>query len=418
MTTRPSAAGGALDHPDGSDVGLRASPGDDELALLRRLGSPRGPSTEEAIGILRRLRGTLRETDAIAMVLVALTERPIADDVRIACADILATRGDELGALRLLEGGNASKSVAPVTSTAGLILLADLHAGQGQLPRALGAIERVLAREIDAPGALERHQRWRSALGVPQRMAPRSDEATILAPATQNSPFRILREVARGGAGVVYEAEDEFLGRRIAFKVYHNHTSERLQLEREARIAAAISGPGVIRVLDLAPSEGWIALEWIARGSIRDVLRSGDARLLIPVEPWARALARALERVHACGYVHADVKPANVLLRQLSEPVLSDFGIASRRGESYEGGSPGYMSPERLAGRLAEPRDDIYGYGRVIEDVLTRVDAALANSGQSASDVGLEAWRTLSLRCLGPDDERPRNGAELVEALP
>src|SRR5262249_44783968 len=153
------------------------------------------------------------------------------------------------------------------------------------------------------------------------------DEATVVAARQAGGPFRLLREVARGGAGVVYEAEDAVLGRRLAFKLYHGRGADRAVLEREARSAAALAGPGIMRVFDAAPGEGWPALEWVARGSVRDVLRTGDLTPLAPVARWARPLARALARVHAEGLVHADMKPANVLLRQPHDPVLGDFGI-------------------------------------------------------------------------------------------
>jgi serine/threonine-protein kinase len=365
------------------------------------------------IAILRRARGTLLEADAVAHLIAALNERALPDPVRVACADLLATRGDEQGALRVLEGaalrGRASAAHAqPVSSTEGLLLAADLYAAMGQLPRAVGAVERVLAREIDAPGARERHQRWRAALGAPKPAAARSDDVTIVAPSSSSSPFRLLREVARGGAGAVYEAEDDVLGRRVAFKVYHGRGGDRAHVAREARLAAALAGPGVARVFDADPAEGWIALEWIARGSVRDVLRAGDAAALAPVARWARPRARALARIHDHGYVHADIKPANVLLRTLEEPVLSDFGLARPRGAPSPGGSPGYVSPERLAGRPSDPRDDVYGYGRVLEDVVVRLEASGAE--------GLDRWKELSLRCVGPDEHRPPDGAALVRA--
>jgi eukaryotic-like serine/threonine-protein kinase len=388
--------------------------GGDDLARLRHVGARNGPSTDEAIAILRRVRGTLREADAVAHVLAAMAERALPDPVRVACAELLAARGEEQGALRVLEGaaprerGGAGRREA-VSSTAGLILAADLYASSGQLPRAACAIERVLARDIDAPGARERHQRWLTALGAPRAPAGRLDEVTLVTHSASRSPFRLLREVARGGAGAVYEAEDEILGRRVGLKVYHGRGGDRTNLSREVRLSAALAGPGVVRVFDADPAEGWIALEWIARGSVRDVLRAGDAAALTPIARWARPLARALARIHEHGYVHADIKPANVLLRQLGEPVLTDFGLARPRGAPSEGGSPGYVSPERLAGRPSDPRDDIYGYGRVIEDVLVRLEALGVE--------GIEAWKALSLRCVGPDDTRPSNGAELVRAV-
>jgi serine/threonine-protein kinase len=373
------------------------------IQRLARIGQPEGPSIDEVIALLRQVRGTVLEAAAVTEALRGSIQRKIPDPVRVACADILASRGDELGALRVLEG---------IASTPGLVLASDLYAASGQLARAVGTIERVLARDLDAPGARERHQRWSAALGYARRPARRLDEATVVTAAAPSSPFRLLREAARGGAGVVYEAEDEVLGRRVAFKVYHGRGKDRALLEREARAGVSLAGPGILRVFDADPEQGWIALEWIPRGSIRDVLRTGDLGALVPVAGWAAPLARALARVHAAGLVHADVKPANVLLRQPQDPVLADFGIARPIGAPAEGGSAGYLSPERLDGRPSDPRDDVYGYGRLLEDVLHRLDEAGVDPGPGAA-----ALRALSLACIGPDGERPRDGAALREAL-
>ena len=374
-----------------------------ELAQLARVGAPDGPSEEQAILLLRKARGTVREAEAAARVLEAAEDHAVPEAVRLACADILAARGDERGALEAL--ANAS-------STPALLLAADLHASLGQLPRALGTIERVLARSIDTPGARERHTRWRAALGAAPGPARRLDEATVVTDAGARAPFRLLREVARGGAGTVYEAEDELLGRRLAFKVYHRRGRDREHLEREARLADRMRGPGVIRVLDADPEEGWLALEWLPRGSVRDVLARGDFAALLPMERWALPLARALARLHAAGFVHADVKPANVLLRDSGEPLLGDFGISRPLGARGEGGSAGYVSPERIAGRASDPRDDVYGYGRVLEDVLHR----LGERGLAMDEAAW--WRAVADVCIGPDDRRPATGAELLGRLP
>jgi hypothetical protein len=374
-----------------------------QIQRLARAGREGGPPLDEAIALLRQVRGTVHEASAVTHALKELDRRLIPEPIRVACADILAARGDEPGALRVLEG---------ISSTAGLVLAADLYAASGQLARAVGAIERVLARDLGAPGARERHQRWSQALGYARREVRRLDEATVVTAKAPKGPFHLLREVARGGAGAVYEAEDKVLGRRVAFKVYHGRGADRAQLEREARLTAQLAGPGVLRVFDVEPEEGWVSLEWVPRGSVRDVLRTGAVDLLAPVGRWARPLARALARVHARGLVHADVKPANVLLRLPNDPVLGDFGSARSIGAPSDGGSPGYVSPERLAGRKSDPRDDVYGFGRVLEDVLHR----LVEVGGAGDEVA--AFRELALRCVGPDEGRPADGADLVRALP
>lgn len=347
---------------------------------------------------IRTHRGTTAEG---ALVRALAEAAPHASEtVRIATAELLASRGEEVRALEVLEG---------VSSAPGLVLAADLLAASGRLPRAISAIERVLAKELDAPGARERHDRWRAGLGLGAPAAGRLDEATVVQPSGDEAPFRLLREVARGGAGTVYEAEDELLGRRVAFKVHHARGADRPALEREVRAAAELAGPGVLRLLDASPPAGWVALEWVGRGSIRDVLRRGDAAILVDLGAWMPPLARALARVHRMGWVHGDVKPGNVLLRAPHDPVLGDFGLARRAGAAAVGGSPGYVSPERLEGRPVHPRDDVYGFGRVVEDVLE----ALARQGQHPP----AAARRLAELCMGNEERRPADGGALVHLL-
>jgi eukaryotic-like serine/threonine-protein kinase len=381
--------------------------GPTEIERLASVGQPGGPISSEAIAILRRLRGSIREAEALEAVLGAPGK--LHDEVRVACAEMLAARGDEPRARLVL---------AKVTSTPGLILAADLWAAAGQLAKAAGTIERVLARDLDAPGARERHGRWRAALGFAP-VTRRLDEATLVAAKPDTTTFRLLREVARGGAGTVYEAEDAVLGRRVAFKAYHGGAADRAVLSREARLAISLAGPGVIRLYDASPDEGWVAMEWVRRGSLRDLLATGTIDELWPPWPWLVPLARGIARVHERGVVHGDVKPANVLLRAPDDAILSDFGIARSVGDKAGGGSPGYMSPERLAGAAADPGDDIYGLGRVIEDVVVRVAADPRRFAGRAGDVAVEIERAerFVLACLAAPPERPADGAEVIRRL-
>jgi serine/threonine-protein kinase len=106
------------------------------------------------------------------------------------------------------------------------------------------------------------------------------------------------------------------------------------------------------------------------------------------------------------------LKPANVHLRHPGDAVLGDFGLARPIAAAGEGGSPGYLSPERLAGRASDPRDDVYGYGRIIEDVLHRI----VEGGAVGHEI--ERYRELALTCLGPDEARPKDAMELIRILP
>jgi serine/threonine-protein kinase len=194
--------------------------------------------------------------------------------------------------------------------------------------------------------------------------------------------------------------------RAVAYKVYHRPKQDREQLLRECTIAVRFAGPWTVGIYDADPEQGWIALEWVAGGSIRDCLVNKRFDTLRPLRVWARALAQALASVHSKGYVHADLKPANILLRDSHTPILTDFGIAAEQGTAPKGGSRGYLSPERLAGAALTPSDDVYAFGRVLEDVWQQ-------TGQAPSTVYLD----LIASCLSSKSERPKDGAELVTRL-
>lgn len=368
-----------------------------DLARLARLGQDGGPAIEEAMTTFRRVRTTPDEALAIDLVLACARQSAVPEPLLVAVASALSDRGEPGAALDVL--GKCDSSPA-------LLLRADLVADRGEVAAALVLAERVLLRDLDTPGARERHVRWRAALGLAEPARTVADTETVVA-AEPDSPYRLLREIARGGAGAVYEAEDRDLGRRVALKVYHEPTRDREQLLHEARVAIALSGPGVLRVFDLDPVEGWIALEYAALGSLREHVRAKNAGVLGAIDRSALVVAIALARVHDAGWVHLDVKPANVVFLAPDAPRLADFGIARRRGEPSPGGSMGYVSPERLAGRAADPKDDVFGFGRVLEDALD----ALADPAMDAK------LRSLARACTGPDVERPAHARELVLRL-
>jgi serine/threonine-protein kinase len=364
---------------------------------LLSAGLPGGIDVTEALALFAHVRTTPEEGVALQELLRRHGTTPLPEPLLVAVGAALADRGEARAARALLEGAS---------STEALMLRADLEADAGDLASALALVERVMLRSLDHPGARERHERWRAALGFVVERVPNAATTTMVA-AEPDTPYRLLREIARGGAGAVYEAEDRDLGRRVALKVYHEPTRDRAQLLHEARVAVSLAGPGVLRIFDLDPDHGWICAEYAPLGALREPIRGRDATLLRPVTRWAIPLAAALARVHDAGWVHLDVKPANVLLLAPDRPVLADFGIARRFGEPSPPGSMGYVSPERLGGRPAEPRDDVFGFGRVLEDALD----ALADPQEEAR------VRSLARACTGPDAERPGHARELLVRL-
>lgn len=368
-----------------------------DIARMCRVEEPGGPTTDDAIALFRALRGTPDEARAVEELARTSQVRRLPEPLLLALGSALVDRGDPDVAARVLAGASSSPA---------LVLLADLAERRGEIPTALSYVERVLLRDLDHPGARERHRRWRSQLGFDVEHRPVTTGATVVA-REPDAPFELLREVGRGGAGAVYEAVDRELGRHVALKVYHQPERDRAQLAHEARVASALEGPGIVRVFDIDPEHGWVALEWAQYGTLREHVRARDVARLMPVERWASSLAQALARVHAAGWVHHDVKPANVLIGRAGTAILTDFGIARRAGEPSPPGSLGYISPERMAGRASDPRDDVYGFGRVLEDVLD----ALTDEGS------ITRWRPLAAACTGPGDQRPADGRALVTRI-
>ena len=365
-----------------------------EIERLARCGLEGGPTEADAVESFRRMRGTQDEAAALESITRGADDHPIPEGLLVAAAAALVDRGEPARAAQLLQNARSPDA---------LLLLSDLEAERGDVPRALSLVERVLLRDIDHPGALERHRRHRETLGLVAERNAAPAQSTMVA-AEPESPYQLLREVARGGAGAVYEAEDRELGRRIALKVYHEPTRDRDQLLHEVRTAVALAGPGVLRIFDVDPDHGWIALEWAPLGAIRERIRAGDEATLLPIERWLLPLARALARVHDAGLVHLDVKPANVLLLAPDRPALADFGIARRAGEASPPGSIGYVSPERLAKKPADFRDDVYAFGRVLEDVLDAVGDAPSR----------ERFAALARLCTGDVGARPAHARDLV----
>lgn len=365
--------------------------GEGDLEAIREVDSDSVTSRLRAVEALSRAAGTPLEHRALAACLTAHGRRRAPGELLCLAAELFTRRGDADAALRLLEG---------LEDARGWLLEADLRAERGQQAAALGLVERALAHSIDAPGALERVRRWRPQKSV----APGASEPTLLAAQTPHPTLAIAREAGRGGAATVYQADDATLGRTVALKVYHRPERSRDHLLREATMAVRFSGTGVVRVFDIAPDQGWLAMEWAARGSLRQGLVQAP-RETPPLGATLWALALTLARIHAAGYVHADVKPGNILFRADQEVLLSDFALSVPVGELHLGQSIGYAPPERLAGARAAAADDVFALGRVVSEVL---DAGVPTADSAA-------WCSLA-RTL-TSSERPADASGVLELL-
>src|SRR4051812_30234727 len=199
--------------------------------------------------------------------------------------------------------------------------------------------------------------------------------------------YRLQRELGRGGMGVVFQATDTTLDRRVAIKVVHPELAPHESITRrflaEARTIARLRHPNIVAIHAAGSADGllYYVMDEIAGESLRQRLtREGR----IPVEHAARIMAdvaSALDAAGRAGVVHRDVKPENVLLDEVSgRALLADFGIAravaaeasgSSTGQGVAVGTPVYMSPEQAAGEEVDTRSDLYALGVVAYEMLT-----------------------------------------------
>ena len=199
--------------------------------------------------------------------------------------------------------------------------------------------------------------------------------------------YRVREEIGRGGMGVVYVAEDLRLGRTVALKAltpaFTRDPVRRERLRLEARAAAALSHPAIATVFALEEIDGelYIASELVQGRTLREELRAGalpPARLL----PTLVDIASALSAAHAHGIIHRDLKPENIVRADNGQVKVLDFGLAridpagasnmQRLTETgLTLGTPGYMSPEQLAGRQVDARADIFAFGVLAWELAT-----------------------------------------------
>ena len=251
-------------------------------------------------------------------------------------------------------------------------------------------------------------------------------------------PYRILRELGRGGQGVVWEAEDPRTGRSVAIKQLLSADTELLlRFRREGELLARLRQPGLVRVhllLEDAPAGPALVMERVDGRALgpADVLRlgpSGAARVVAK-------LAGTIDALHRAGVVHRDLKPENVVLERGDEPVLIDLGLATasdvasltRSGTSL--GTPGFMSPEQARSETLDERTDVFGLGAILYFLLTArppngegplvatLERAAAGQVDEAPLAGLDP-RLVAIvrRALEPNPAHRPSAAALADSL-
>jgi eukaryotic-like serine/threonine-protein kinase len=243
-------------------------------------------------------------------------------------------------------------------------------------------------------------------------------------------PYKVIRELGRGGMGVVYLATDTRLDRQVAIKALPAELASdpaRLErFEREARTLAQLNHPNLAGIHGVEEQDGakYLVLEYVEGETLADMLDRGPLPVDDAVE-LAVQIAAGVEAAHEAGVIHRDLKPANIIVTPEGRAKVLDFGLArtDEGGQSSSGGldsptmtrpqpqhSPtiagailgtaAYMSPEQARGRRVDKRTDIWSFGVVLYEMLVGASPFV---GETVSDsIGAVLHKNLDLDRLPP----------------
>ena len=236
--------------------------------------------------------------------------------------------------------------------------------------------------------------------------------------------YELVEEVGEGGMATVFRARDRELRRDVAVKVLFPHLAKRddvvRRFHREARAAAGLDHPNILRVYDVGGGEGdppYIVMELVRGRSLLGEIEQRGPMLAELAACVGSLLADALAAAHAAGVVHRDVKPANVMIASGGRVLLADFGVARLETEdslvTKTGallGTPAYMSPEQATGDTATAKSDLYSLGATLYQLAT---GALPYSGPPA-----KVLASIAQGSLVPPVKRKANvGPDLSRAI-
>jgi serine/threonine protein kinase/tetratricopeptide (TPR) repeat protein len=219
-----------------------------------------------------------------------------------------------------------------------------------------GALTDLLRQVAEAPGA-------------------QVAEPAPLLPGAVVGRFEILRELGRGGFGVVYEARDRELGRQVALKFVRAGLAgaDEGRVAREAEAIARLSHPNLITLHDVGRSDGspYLVFELLRGKTLQERLDEGPLALQEAVHV-AVEVARGLAHAHAEGVVHRDLKPSNVFITSKGQVKILDFGLAHAFGRRrLSGGTPAYMAPEQWNDDPEDERTDLFALGVMLHVMLS-----------------------------------------------
>jgi hypothetical protein len=254
--------------------------------------------------------------------------------------------------------------------------------------------------------------------------------------------FHIVKFLARGGMGEVYEAEDLVLGQNVALKTIHRGLKGEQAVEhlkQEIQSARCVTHANVCRIYDIAehgePKVMLLTMELLDGPTLSRYIREHGPLTREEALPLIEQTVAGLQAAHDAGVIHRDFKSGNVILTGTPgawRPVITDFGLAlspqSRQADTgLRAGTPGYMAPEQLEGKPATAATDVYALGVVIAAMLGARRLSAGDASPSPGSAAPQAvddwkklgpWRRVVERCLATDPQkRYQRPADVARAL-
>jgi eukaryotic-like serine/threonine-protein kinase len=344
------------------------------------------------------------------------------------------------------------------TGDARASLAAELEALQAELQQAAGQAGIADAPTI-APGSLptlpepgEASSSVHDEATLPPRAdatvelgssAPASSEAGTPSHVRYFGDYEIIREIARGGMGVVFEARQASLNRKVALKmILAGQLANETDVKRfytEAEAAASLDHPGIVPIFEVGQHEGqhYFSMGFVEGQSLSQRL----AEKPLPPREAANLMQRVSETIefaHRRGVIHRDLKPSNILLDQDGNPRVTDFGLAKRvhadsglTGSGQIMGTPSYMPPEQAGGKRGDvgPAADVYALGATLYSLVTgrppfqaatpmdtvlQVVTAEPVSPRRLNPAVPRDLETVCLKCLEKDPKRRYKSARML----
>jgi len=197
--------------------------------------------------------------------------------------------------------------------------------------------------------------------------------------------YQIISELGQGAMGVVYKAKDPLIDREVAIKTINLSLAQEEREEYEARFyqeakaAGRLSHPNIVTIYDVGRTDdiAYIAMEYLQGRELRDILNDNRILPIAQVIDIISQVALGLSYAHEHEIVHRDIKPSNVMVIRDGHVKITDFGIARMASAAVRTqtgmvlGSPKYMSPEQVMGKLTDQRSDIFSLGVMLYEMLT-----------------------------------------------